>query len=286
VTSRSRLVQLLASDQPAFGGAVQVGDLVGARRMGDSDFDFVMLDMEHEGFDFPKFGDTLQWLISRRKAVATDSMFAGPTPIVRLPHTAADSAVWIAQQALDYGALGVILPYTETPEQVERMVRALRYPYVDSDDELRGERRVWPKAAVRYWGCESFEDYREFADLWPVAPSGEIVLMAMVATPLARQNLEEIAAVPGLSGILFGAKHAWSAMGRRGKMDLEHPDLVAYRAAVLDACVRHGIVSGCSTTAIPPGGSVGTIDKDFAQRRVQDGFRFFLTQGSAKPELS
>lgn len=284
MTSRSRLVQLLAQGRPAFGGAVHAGDLAGARRMGDSNFDFVMVDMEHEGFDLPNLGDTLQWLISRRSAVATGSPFGGPTPIVRLPHTAADGAVWIAQQALDYGALGVVLPYTETAEQVELMVRALRYPRVDDDGVLRGERRVWPKAALRYWGCSSFEEYRELADLWPVTGTGEVVLIAMVATPVARENIEQIAAVPGLSGILFGAKHAWSAMGRWGTMDLEHPDLVEYRNAVLDACLRNGLAPGCSTTATPPGGSAGTIDEEFAQRRVADGFRFFLTQARSKPD--
>ncbi|MGX7680817.1 aldolase/citrate lyase family protein [Jatrophihabitans sp. DSM 45814] len=285
MTTRSKLVQALAAGQAVFGAAIPAGDISGAQRMGDSNFDFAMVDMEHEGFDFPNVGDTLQWLISRRRALATGNVFAGPTPILRLPHTAADTEIWIAQQALDYGVLGIVLPYAETAEQVERMVRALRYPRVDSDGVLRGERRVWPKAAIRYWGCSSFEEYHEFADLWPAADGAEIVLIAMVATPLARANIEEIAAVPGLSGILFGAKHAWSAMGRWGKIDLEHPDLVEFRTAVLAACLRNSIIAGCSTTATPPSGSTVTVDEDFAQRRIEDGFRFFLTQGPAKPEL-
>lgn len=284
--TRSRLVQALRAGRPVFGAAVPTGDLASARRMGDSDFDFAMVDMEHEGFDFPNFGNTLQWMISRRRATATGDVFAGPTPIVRLPHTAADNAVWIAQQALDYGALGIVLPYTETAEQVEQMVRALRYPRVESDGVLRGERRVWPKAAIRYWGCSSFEEYREFADLWPVSDTGEIFLVAMVATPEARANLDEIAAVPGLSGILFGAKHAWSAMGRWGKIDLEHPDLVEFRTAVLEACHRHSIIAGCSTTATPPGQSAAAADEDFVRHRIEDGFRFFLTQASSPPEIS
>jgi 4-hydroxy-2-oxoheptanedioate aldolase len=285
MTARTRLVRTLAEGRPVFGAAVPTGDLAAARRMGDSEFDFAMLDMEHEGFDFPKFGDTLQWLISRKRAAATGDVFAGPTPIIRLPHTAGDNVVWIAQQALDYGALGVVLPYTETAEQVEQLVRALRYPRVDADGTLSGERRVWPKAAIRYWGCSSFEEYRSFADVWPLNPDGEVFVMAMVATPLARENLDEIAAVPGLSGILFGAKHAWSAMGRWGTIDLEHPDLVEYREAVLAACLRNSIIPACSTTATPPSGTAAAADEHFIQRRIDDGFRFFLTQASGRPEI-
>ncbi|CUR58461.1 putative 4-hydroxy-2-oxovalerate aldolase [metagenome] len=282
---RSRLVELLAKDEPAFGGLIHSGDISGARKMGDSTFDFLVVDMEHEGFDMPRFGDTLQWLMSRRRMEKTGSIYPSPTPIVRLPHTAADSSLWIAQQALDYGALGVVLPYTETAEQVERMVRAMRYPREQADGSLFGERRVWPKAALRYWGCSTFEEYLELSDLWPVGPTGENVLIAMVATPAALANIDEIAAVPGLSGILFGAKHAWSALGRWAPIDLDHEDLEMFRNSVLKACLANGIAAGCSLSAIPPGQSAGVVDHDFMLRRVDDGFRFFLTQGAGRPDL-
>jgi 4-hydroxy-2-oxoheptanedioate aldolase len=283
---RSQLVQRLREGRPAFGVAVPTGDLGAAKRVGDSEFDFAMLDMEHEGFDFPDFGNTLQWLISRKRAAASGNPFAGPTPIIRLPHTAGDDVTWIAQQALDYGALGVFLPYTESAEQVERMVAALRYPRVEPDGVLRGERRVWPKAAIRYWGCSSFEEYRELAELWPAEASGEIVLIAMVATAKGLANLDEIASVPGVTGLMFGAKHAWSAMGRWGKIDLDHPDLVDFRTAVLETSLAHSLVAGCSTTATPPGQSAAAADEDFVQRRIDDGFRFFLTQAAKPPVVT
>ena len=175
MATRNNIVDLISRGEPAFGGNIHVGDTMGARKMGDSTFDFVMLDMEHEGFDMPKLGESLQWLISRKQITGSGSPFAGPTPIVRLPHTASHATTWIAAQALDYGALGIVLPYTETAAEVELMVRAMRYPRVDGG-ELVGERRVWPKMAMRYWGCSSFDEYVEMADLWPVAPRGEVVL--------------------------------------------------------------------------------------------------------------
>ena len=282
---RSSLIARLAAGEPAFGNVVHSGDLSGARRMGDSTFDFALIDLEHEGFDMPGFGDTMQWLMSRRQMVLQDSVFTAPTPIVRLPHSARDRTTWIASQVLDYGALGIVLPYTEHPEEVEQMVQAMRYPQRAADGALTGERRVWPKAAVRYWGCRDFDEYFEMADLWPLVDTGQIVLIAMVATPAARKNIDRIAAVPGLSGVLFGAKHAWSALGRRGKIDLDDPDLADFRNSVLRATRNSGIIAGTSVSAVPFSGTGGTVDLSFMHARVDEGFRFFLTQGSGRPEL-
>ena len=281
---RNALIQRLANGEPAFGNVVHAGDISGARKMGDSTFDFAIVDLEHEGFDLTALGDTLQWLMSRRQMRKSGSVFTSPTPIVRLPHTAGHRTTWIAAQALDYGALGIVLPYTEHPEEVEQMVRAMRYPR-EEKGALVGERRVWPKAAMRYWGCADFDEYFEMADLWPLVDEGQIVLIAMVATPTAKQNIKRIAAVPGLSGILFGAKHAWSALGRRGKTDLDDPDLVEFRDSVLHACKDNGLVAGTSVSAVPFSGSGGTVDHSFMQRRIDEGFRFFLTQGSGRPEI-
>jgi 4-hydroxy-2-oxoheptanedioate aldolase len=281
---RSALIARLTNGEPAFGNVVHSGDISGARKMGDSTFDFALVDLEHEGFDMPALGDTLQWLMSRRQMRKNDSVFAPPTPLVRLPHTAAHRTTWIAAQALDYGALGIVLPYTEHPEEVEQMVRAMRYPR-EEDGALVGERRVWPKAAMRYWGCADFDEYFAMADLWPLVEEGQIVLMAMVATPTAKQNIKRIAAVAGLSGILFGAKHAWSALGRRGKINLDDPDLTEFRDSVLNACKDSGLVAGTSVSAVPFSGTGGTVDQSFMQHRIDDGFRFFLTQGSGRPEI-
>jgi 4-hydroxy-2-oxoheptanedioate aldolase len=282
---RSRLIELLASDRPAFGGTFHSGDFTGARKAGDSTFDFMMVDLEHEGFDLPRFGDTLQWLLSRRRMMKTGSVHPSPTPLVRLPHHAGEHITWIASSVLDYGAFGIILPYTETAAEVEHMVRAMRYPRREANGALVGERRVWPKAALRYWGCDDYDEYFKYADLWPLVPEGELVLLAMVATEKALKNIDEIAAVPGLSGILFGAKHAWSAMGIRGKIDLDHPDLVDFRNRVLAAARRNGLVAGTSVSAVGFTGSNGTVDNSFMQRRIDEGFRFFLTQGGGRPDL-
>ena len=280
-------MERLRNDEPAFGGSLHCGDIAGARSFGDSTFDFVMLDLEHEGFDMPRLGDTLQWMMSRRRMAATGSIFPSPTPIVRLPHHGSERTRWIASQVLDYGALGIILPYTESAEDVEAMVETMRYARAGENGEFIGERRVWPKLAMRYWGYSDFEEYRDMADLWPLVPHGELVLIAIVATPRALRNLDEIASVPGLSGLMFGAKHAWHAFGRSGKIDLEDAQLVEFRNRVLEVCQKNKIAAGTSLSAKPPkgAGAGGTVDMPFLERRIDEGFRLFLSQGKGRPEL-
>jgi 4-hydroxy-2-oxoheptanedioate aldolase len=284
---RNRMIEMLRIDKPVFGGAFSCGDISAARTYGDSNLDFVLLDLEHEGFDMPKLGDTMQWMVSRRRMAATGEMFPSPTPLVRLPHHGNERVRWIASQVLDYGALGLILPYAESAEDVADLVQAMRYARKEIDGAITGERRVWPKLAMRYWGYSKFEEYREMADLWPLNPSGELALIVIVATPKALDNLEEIAAVPGVSAMMFGAKHAWHAFAKTGKIDLEDPELVNFRDRMLAACKKNGIAAGTSLSATPPkgAGGKGAVDTSFLQRRIDEGFRVFLTQGGSRPEL-
>lgn len=286
-TTRNRMIEMLRSDKPVFGGAFSCGDIGAARTYGDSNLDFVLLDLEHEGFDMPKLGDTLQWMVSRRRMAATGEMFPSPTPLVRLPHHGNERVRWIASQVLDYGALGLILPYVESAEDVAGLVEAMRYARKEIDGRIVGERRVWPKLAMRYWGYEKFEEYRDMADLWPLNPSGELALIAIVATPKALDNLDEIAAVPGVSAMMFGAKHAWHAFAKPGKVDLEDAELVDFRNRMLEACKNNGIAAGTSLSPTPPkgAGGKGVVDTDYLQRRIDEGFRVFLTQGGNRPDI-
>lgn len=56
MTRLNRLIELLERGEVVVGQLVQVGDDAMARRIGESDMDFVVLDFEHEGFSFPALG--------------------------------------------------------------------------------------------------------------------------------------------------------------------------------------------------------------------------------------
>ena len=76
-------------------------------------FDFLWMEMEHS----PVSLETL-----RQVVLATRGLPA--VPFARVPV----NELWTAKRVLDAGALGVMFPFTSTPELAAQAVAACRYP--------------------------------------------------------------------------------------------------------------------------------------------------------------
>jgi 4-hydroxy-2-oxoheptanedioate aldolase len=250
-------------DRVAFGGFLPVGDIHGARALGDSSLDFVIVDMEHEGFDFPKMAETLQWLLSPRQLLNTPDGPRSPTPLVRVPPYAAERDLWIIKQALDCGAFGIVAPRVQNAQDARHVVSAARYPQGPNGSGPVGQRGLWQGMALRYWGCESFVDYFPMADLWPYAPDGEMAIVIIVEDREGFDNIEEIVRVDGIAAVIFGIGDGAISLGDP-TMDPESPALVAAGERVLRACKEVGVTVG--TASYPAG----------VERAVERGFDFVI----------
>src|SRR3954463_7456204 len=106
-------------------------------------------------------------------------------PLVRV---AANQAYQICF-ALDAGARGIVVPMVNTRAEAEAMVRACRYfPLGNrSNAGVRGE-----------WG--EFKNYRDYMD----AVNNELLIVPMIETNQALENLDAIASVPGVDVLLIG----------------------------------------------------------------------------------
>ena len=164
----NKFIESLESGRTTFCCVLQNSDLYSARRLGESPVDAVMIDFEHEAFDFPALGNTLQWMISRRQIIREGSTRPAPTPLVRIPEVGHDH--WIIKQTLDYGVGGLVIPHMQTAEQLAHVVSSARYPQPLGDTGPAGHRGVSPFVAPRYWGIDTFEEYVSKADLWPMNP--------------------------------------------------------------------------------------------------------------------
>jgi 4-hydroxy-2-oxoheptanedioate aldolase len=77
-------------------------------------------------------------------------------------------------------------------------------------------------------------------------PTAEVVkglneatlVIAMIETPLAVENVDRIAAVPGIDALLIGTNDLALEMGIPGQ--IEDPRVVASIEKVIAACNRHG----------------------------------------------
>lgn len=156
---------------------------------------------------------------------------------------------WQAKRALDIGSLGVIFPFVSSREAAERAVKACRYPPA-------GIRGYGPTLAATRWGL-STGDYAKFAD-------EQVMVIVIVEQKEAIEHIEEIAAVPGIDVLFLGANDMSFSLGVGGRLD---DPLVEQVAARLVAAGRqHGVAVGY------PASTPAEI-----QKRVAQGFRFFLT---------
>ena len=124
---------------------------------------------------------------------------------------------------LDAGAYGVICPMVNTAADAARLVSYTRYP-------PHGLRSYGPGRAVFSAGA----DYAQRAE-------EEIIVLAMIETAEAMENLDAIAATPGLDGLYIGpADLTLGLTGRRHRIgfDREEPEMIAAIRRVLAAA--HG----------------------------------------------
>ncbi|MFT3853707.1 MAG: aldolase/citrate lyase family protein [Ilumatobacteraceae bacterium] len=234
------MINRFVQNEPALGTIVECGNYWAARAAGDSAADFALVDMEHLNFSFPDLGNTLQWFLGRGNA--TRAQFPA-TPIVRIPPNAAERNQWIPKQVLDYGAFGIVLPHACHPADVEAMVEAMRYPQGPKGSGPSGHRGLLHRQAMRYWGIKDNEEWFERADLWPLNPKGELLLVLLVEEVTAWENIEQLVAVPGVGAVLWGPGDGSLSIGNRS-LDMGNPELESYRQHVVGACRAAGVPVG------------------------------------------
>src|SRR6516162_832162 len=105
--------QKLARGEPVIGLVISVNNVEVAAHGSGLGFDFLWIEMEHA----PVSLETL-----RNMVLATRGMPA--VPFARPPV----NELWTAKRVLDTGVLGVIFPFTSTPQLARQAVSACRYP--------------------------------------------------------------------------------------------------------------------------------------------------------------
>ena len=149
---------------------------------------------------------SLQFLLNRKRVAEGGGLMADPTPVVRIPPNTREQNQWVIKQALDTGVYGLILPHLDTVEGAMSAVQSARYPQVPgvADFEPHGERGWWQRIAPRYWGLSAAE-YYDAADLWPLDPDGNLLLMGIVEEPTGVRNLPDILReVKGIGAVWAG----------------------------------------------------------------------------------
>lgn len=106
------------------------------------------------------------------------------------------------------------------------------------------------------------------ADVWPLAPQGEILVGLMCESPEAIENLDDILAnVPGIGLILIGEGDLSQALGYARQY--EHPKVLDAMRRIVETCKKHNVAVGNPHT-----------NAKNHERLLAEGYRFLMSAPS------
>jgi 4-hydroxy-2-oxoheptanedioate aldolase len=226
-------------------------------------YDGVMFEMEHNPFNGAELRVTLQSMLNRRQIAESGSVAPKVTPIVRISPNGREMNQWVAKQVLDSGAYGIVWPHVSTVEEARNAVAACRYARPEGSEhyEPAGLRGDAPGFAARFWGL-SQQEYYERADVWPLAPHGEIMVVIQCESVTGIRNLPAILDQVPVSAVMIGEGDLSQNLGR--PREYEHPTVRSAMQEILDVCHAHGVV------CIHPHTTTKNVE-----RLVEEGYRMF-----------
>jgi 2-dehydro-3-deoxyglucarate aldolase/4-hydroxy-2-oxoheptanedioate aldolase len=188
-----------------------------AKILESADLDFVVIDMEHTGFDSERVADLIAWFKATEIA-----------PFVRVPQ----GLYHFVARTLDAGALGIMVGNVETGEQAKAIVNAAKYAPM-------GNRGVGLGTAHTDYLPRDPREYFEYANR-------NTTVICQIESTTGLRNLDAIATTNGVDVLWVGHYDLTQSMGIPGRFD--HPEFQSALQAVVDSARRHGKLA-----AIQPG---------------------------------
>ncbi len=230
-----------------------------------SKYDGIIFEGEHRPWDPSALRDSLQYLLNRGQIAKSGSVAPAVTPTARIPANGVEKNQFLAKQALDIGCYGIVWPHISTVGEAYNAVAACRYPRLKNKPlyEPQGIRGDGPMLAARYWGVTQ-EEYYGRADVWPLDPKGEILVVIQIEDTLGIQNLPDILKnVPGIGVVLIGEGDLSQELGIARQT--EHKLMMEAKAQVLSICKQHKVIAGHPH-----------LEASNAEQIIAEGWRYFM----------
>jgi 4-hydroxy-2-oxoheptanedioate aldolase len=238
---KNKLKEIWAAGRPSINGWLSIGNAFTAEIMAAQGYDSIAIDVQHGALDYSSVLPMFQAMRA-----------SGVVPMARVPWLEPG----IIMKVLDAGAYGVICPMVNTAAQAAEFVSYVRYP-------PHGQRSFGPTRV-------SFAAGANYA----AEANGEILAFAMVETKQAMDNLDGIAATPGLDGIYVGPADLTFSL-TQGRLapafDREEPEMIEALKTIVAACKRNSIRAAlhCGTP-------------EYAARAIGWGFDMTTVSGDSR----
>ena len=226
----------LLAGEVVYGYALGLGSAVAAEGLSRSGVDFMLIDMQHGSWDMSE------------AAAALMAMTAGTVPMAR----PAFNDYTMIGKLLDEGAMGIVVPMVDTPEQAKAAADACLFPPA-------GKRSHGYSGALRLSDDDPVAYVREMND--------QLFLAVQLESAEAVDQAEAILATPGVDGCWVGPADLAMSLGLTPATAWEEPAFQGALQRVLAACEATGTIPGYA--AFTPG---------MAEKARALGFRY-LTGG-------
>jgi len=202
-----------------------------AEVMAQCGFDSVTVDMQHGVQDYLSMVQCFQ------------AMDKYPiTPMVRVPW----NEPGIIGKVLDGGAWGVICPMVSTSAEAKALASACLYP-------PKGKRSNGPIRAAAYGEVSPYQSIA----------NDEVLVVPMIETQEAIDNIDAILDVPGIAGIYVGPSDLGLSLGLKPVLDREEPEIFPIYEKLVKATRERGQFAG-----------IHNATGAYAARMIAMGFRF------------
>ena len=203
---------LKGSGAPRIGLFLGLGSAYTADLLGDTGFDWLLIDGEHGPNDVRSILPQLQALAAHE----------ADTLVRMVDHDAAR-----IKQLLDIGVQTLLVPMVNSVDEARALVAATRYPPVG----IRGIAPALARGAR--WG--GIPDYLEKAN-------DEVCLIVQAESSAALESLDDILAVDGVDGVFIGPSDLAASMGYVGQP--RHPQVQTTALEAIDRIARSGKAAG------------------------------------------
>ena len=217
--------------QSSIGSWIQLPDCSVAEIMGQAGYDWVAVDMEHGSISLSQLPNIFRAL-----------EIGNTLPLVRL----ANPQKLECKQALDAGAGGVILPMIESADQLKTLIDACCWP-------PKGSRGVGFSRANLFG--KKFNEY--------LLEAQKPLIVAMIESLNAVENLEQILNLDGLDAILIGPYDLSASMGITSKFN--NPNFIE---------TMNKILAMSKSYQVPCGVHVVDASPEDHKQKIQEGYTF------------
>ena len=245
--------QELRSGLPKMGLFLNAHSPTVAEQLAHSGYDWLLVDSQHGPMGYEKLSAMLSGISN-----------GGAKSLVRVTSYSDRAGI---QQSLDMGADGVLVPYINTAEEARQAVSCCRYPTV-------GTRSVYfPQRSMNKGGLLGY------AGAW----NDNAIVALQVETASCIENMEEIAAVPGVDILFLGQNDLCMSMGLYEKYEFPHmytsPELAAATNKLVENARRNNVILGLFLFGTSRVGEF--LEKGFTFISIGNDLHHILTQAGA-----